>query len=132
MGIKWNADRRPPGYLQLPFLQSANFDEAAEAYWHDRSVVNNGLNSVGMGVHTDVRRKELMTSLVAWQRNLEKSAATLEREAIPLLTSLGYDSSRIRSALESPKTAQPGRAPEYGIARLQMENQLAVPGDGER
>jgi hypothetical protein len=55
-------------YVQLPFLQSVNFDEAAVAYWHDGSVVNTGLTSVGMGVHTDARRKELMRA--SWPVNV--------------------------------------------------------------
>ena len=91
-------------YLQVPFLHSPAFDEAAEAYWHNASVVNNALTSVGMGVHSVDRRKELMASTIAWDRDLEKAATTMEREATSVLRSLGVVRSA-RSAIEPQATA---------------------------
>lgn len=91
-------------YLQAPFLQSVEFDDAVEAYWHDATVVNNALDSIAIGVHVEERRKHLMTNVIAWARNLEKSGTTMEREAIPKLRSLGLNSG-VRSAIEPRSSA---------------------------
>ena len=91
-------------YLQVPFLQSSEFDEAVEAYWHNATVVNNALMSIGMGVHLDQRRKDLMKSTFPWQHDLEKSASTMEHEVMTVLRSLGFDRV-IHSAIEPETTA---------------------------
>lgn len=87
-------------YLQVPFLKNLEFDQAVEAFWHDGSVVNHGLSQVTSDTTTASRRKFLMAEIVAWERNLEKSALTVERIATLILKSLGM-SATPRSAVES-------------------------------